>query len=122
MSELFSDVLKHMRGCAGLSQSRLAERADVDHSYVSRLESGARMPARDAVERLAEALKTSVADRDLLLSTAGFMPTSPSNLISCPILAELDTAHAAANAEDRVWIERMALMTLSRIQAERSAA
>ena len=52
----FGGLLKAMREARRISQSKLAERADFDHSYVSRLESGARMPTRDAVERLASAL------------------------------------------------------------------
>jgi transcriptional regulator with XRE-family HTH domain len=75
----FGSLLKAMREKARpfLSQSKLAELACFDHSYVSRLESGARMPTRDAVERLAEALGVSDAERRDLLQHAGFAPVSP---------------------------------------------
>ena len=43
----FGSLLKTLRERHGVSQSKLAERADFDHSYVSRLESGARMPQAD---------------------------------------------------------------------------
>ncbi|MFM8595041.1 MAG: helix-turn-helix domain-containing protein [Chloroflexota bacterium] len=52
----FGMQLKSLREARRVSQSKLAERAEFDHSYVSRLESGARMPTRDAVERLSSAL------------------------------------------------------------------
>ena len=49
-------VLARFRARARLSQSKLAERADFDHSYISRIECGDRLPTRDALERLAEAM------------------------------------------------------------------
>ena len=52
----FGALLKGFRERRGVSQSKLAERANFDHSYVSRLESGSRMPTRDAVDRLGMAL------------------------------------------------------------------
>ena len=60
----FGGLLKAMREARRISQSKLAERADFDHSYVSRLESGARMPTRDAVERLASALTLAQSEED----------------------------------------------------------
>lgn len=68
----FPSVLRRYRHRAGLSQSKLAERADLDHSYVSRLECGARTPSRAVVERLADVLGLSPHERDELLTAAGF--------------------------------------------------
>ena len=51
----FGVTLKRFREARRVSQSKLAERAGFDHSYVSRLESSARTPTRDAVEQLAGA-------------------------------------------------------------------
>ena len=45
----FAPLLREYRDRRRLSQSRLAEAAGFDHSYVSRLESGTRMPTRDAL-------------------------------------------------------------------------
>src|SRR5215211_5731792 len=73
----FGGLLKAMREARRISQSKLAERADFDHSYVSRLESGARMPTRDAVERLASALTLAQSEEDGLLGRRGsFLVTS----------------------------------------------
>lgn len=73
MSEAFGATLRHYRERLHLSQSTLARRAGYDHSYQSRLESGARMPTREAVERLAAALALEPGERDALLHAAGFV-------------------------------------------------
>lgn len=65
-----------------LSQSALAERAGFDHSYVSRCESGARMPSRAAVLALAGALNLSEPDTDCLLSAGGYMPGNLENIMA----------------------------------------
>jgi transcriptional regulator with XRE-family HTH domain len=74
MSE-FGPLLKGFREARYLSQSKLADRASLCHSYVSRLESGARMPTRESVDRLAAALKLEPEERDRLLNAAGFLGT-----------------------------------------------
>lgn len=86
----FGGMLKAMRETRRISQSKLAERADFDHSYVSRLESGARMPTREAVERLAAAMTMGQAEEDTLLAAAGFLPRDVSSLLSDePVLGEV---------------------------------
>lgn len=73
----FASTLRQLRTDRMLSQSRLAERAGLDHSFVSRIESGSRMPSRDAVGDLATALGCSDPERYALLDAAGF--GTPSN-------------------------------------------
>lgn len=86
----FGQLLKTLRERRGVSQSKLAERADFDHSYVSRLESGARMPTRDAVDRLGAALALGESERDALVARAGFLPRDVNNLLSTePVLGEV---------------------------------
>ena len=86
----FGMQLKGLREARRVSQSKLAERAEFDHSYVSRLESGARMPTRDAVERLAAALLLSQSEEDALLASAGFLPRDVTSLLSDePALGEV---------------------------------
>jgi transcriptional regulator with XRE-family HTH domain len=82
VSAEFGVLLKGVREGRRVSQSKLAERADFDHSYVSRLESGARMPTRDAVERLAQALELTPHEQDALLAAAGFLPRDVASLLS----------------------------------------
>ncbi|MBA2776474.1 MAG: helix-turn-helix domain-containing protein [Thermomicrobiales bacterium] len=78
----FGVTLKRFRETRRVSQSKLAERAGFDHSYVSRLESGARTPTRDAVEQLANAMELEQVNRDELLAAAGFLPGEVSSLLS----------------------------------------
>jgi transcriptional regulator with XRE-family HTH domain len=86
----FGQLLKTIRERRGVSQSKLAERADFDHSYVSRLEAGARMPTRDAVDRLGVALGLGESERDSLLAAAGFLPRDVTHLLSSePVLGEV---------------------------------
>jgi transcriptional regulator with XRE-family HTH domain len=86
----FGALLRSLRERQGVSQSKLAERAEFDHSYVSRLESGARMPAREAVDRLGEALNLEQQQLDSLLAAAGFLPRDVSSLLSSePVIGEV---------------------------------
>jgi transcriptional regulator with XRE-family HTH domain len=78
----FGLALKSLRQTRRVSQSKLAERAGFDHSYVSRLESGARTPTRDAVQQLARALELERVQQDELLAAAGFLPREVSSLLS----------------------------------------
>ena len=78
----FGMTLKRIREAGRVSQSKLAERAGFDHSYVSRLESGARTPTREAVIQLAEALGLDMAGQDSLLAAAGFLPREVSSLLA----------------------------------------
>lgn len=78
----FGVTLKQFREARRVSQSKLAERAGFDHSYVSRLESGARTPTRDAVQHLASALELERVQQDELLASAGFLPREVSSLLS----------------------------------------
>lgn len=78
----FGLTLKRFREVRRVSQSKLAERAGFDHSYVSRLESGARTPTRDAVTQLGEALELDQINQDELLASAGFLPRELSSLLS----------------------------------------
>lgn len=78
----FGLTLKQFREKRRVSQSKLAERAGFDHSYVSRLESGARTPTRDAVQQLSRALELERLQQDELLASAGFLPREISSLLS----------------------------------------
>jgi transcriptional regulator with XRE-family HTH domain len=89
----FGQVLKRLRESRRplLSQSRLGDWAEFDHSYVSRLESGVRRPTRDAVNKLASALKATGEERAALLAASGFLPGDPGVLLADSSLARLHT-------------------------------
>lgn len=77
----FAAALYVARTSAGLSQPKLAKLADIDTSYVSRMEQGVRMPSRAAANRLADALGLDGPHRDRFLAAAGFMPGDVASLI-----------------------------------------
>jgi len=83
-------LLKSLREKRDVSQSKLAERAGFDHSYISRLEGGRRMPTRDAVHRLGEAMDLLQPQLDSLLAAAGYLPRDVSSLLSSePAIGEI---------------------------------
>jgi len=84
----FGALLAKLRMARNLAQTRLAERADYDHSYISRLETGARSPSRDAVERLIRTLQSSQEEADALLEAAGYMPPSLHGVAAEPAPAD----------------------------------
>lgn len=90
----FSSTLATLRASRRISQSRLAEAAGVQHSFVSRLESGSRSPSRNTVVALADALGATDSERANLLGAAGFASQTP---IHDPTVAELhDVLHDAS--------------------------
>lgn len=70
--ETVADVLKALRTSRRLSMNRLARRVGVDHSFVSRIESGGRGVSRAILERFADALRATDAERERLLMSAGY--------------------------------------------------
>ena len=108
----FAELLKVYRESYPISQSKLGERAGFDHSYISRLESGARKPTLEAVERIAEALQLPEDKADRLRASAGFMPSDPTSLFTNPHLMALNTAIPTlppAAREDVLSLVRIAL-------------
>lgn len=71
----FSTVLNGYRTQSGMSQHALADLAELNHSSLSRYESGERFPDRETVEALAIALGLNRSDRIRLMLSAGFVPT-----------------------------------------------
>lgn len=57
----FGHNVSRLRNQAGLSQDQLAEKADLDRTYLSGIERGVRNPGIKVVIRLARALGVTVA-------------------------------------------------------------
>lgn len=57
----FGDNVRARREALNLSQEQLAERADLDRTYVSGVERGVRNLSLNSVVRIAKALKTSAS-------------------------------------------------------------
>jgi len=91
----FGRTLARLRGAQRLSQNQLAGRAGLNHSYISRLESGGRgEPSRAVVEQFVTALALDPLghDADDLRMAAGFLPADPAHLLA----GETDLAALAA--------------------------
>lgn len=53
----YPKAIRVARSLADLSQGQLADRAEIDRSYLSLIESGKRQPTIETLEKLAQALK-----------------------------------------------------------------
>jgi transcriptional regulator with XRE-family HTH domain len=71
MQARFGDQLKAFRHRVRRTQRQLAEEADLDFTYISKLETGSVLPPRDTAEALAKALKLSPEEREDFLALAG---------------------------------------------------
>ncbi len=81
----FGQTLTRLRTAQRLSQNQLAQRAGLNHSYISRLESGGRGdPSRVVVEQFVGALGLDASGRDAdeLRMAAGFLPVDPAHLLT----------------------------------------
>jgi transcriptional regulator with XRE-family HTH domain len=78
----FREALRRFRDRRRWSQERCAFECDMDHSLVSRLESGGRTPTRAAIGKLATGLRLTPAERDELLCAAQFRPDDPAALLA----------------------------------------
>lgn len=62
IGQIFGEVLRRYRSDRGISQEELAYRADVDRTFVSRLERGIRQPTITTLIGLGLALGVSAAE------------------------------------------------------------
>ncbi len=95
----FGQTLTRLRTAQRLSQNQLAQRAGLNHSYISRLESGGRGdPSRVVVEQFVGALGLDASGRDAdeLRMAAGFLPVDPAHLLT----GETSLAKLAVLLED----------------------
>jgi transcriptional regulator with XRE-family HTH domain len=58
----FGRIIKNIREERGISQEILADRADLNRSYVGEVERGTAMPSLSTITKLARALNLSAAD------------------------------------------------------------
>lgn len=71
---LIGQAIRSWCRTTGVSQARLAETLDVDHSYINRLASGEREPSRDFAIRLGEAI--GITAEDVALAIHGIDPAA----------------------------------------------
>jgi transcriptional regulator with XRE-family HTH domain len=58
----FGQNVRKLRGASGFTQERLADKADLDPTYISGIERGVRNPSLLIITRLAKALGVSLSD------------------------------------------------------------
>lgn len=124
----FPTLLKHFRERACLSQSKLADKSGFDHSYISRLESNARTPTRDAVVKLSDALKLDDADWQALMIAAGFISDDDGELLTA-LKEDLEVSGLAAVLVDarlsdryRTSVRRQVQVLIQQAEIVRGAA
>jgi transcriptional regulator with XRE-family HTH domain len=102
----FAEVLRALRERAALSQRGVARRCGLTPAYVSLLEGGRRMPERPTVERLADALDLTAADRARLMLAAGYAAPLEAITPARGLLTEAEgvIAEATLTAEQRVLV------------------
>ncbi|MEW6405712.1 MAG: helix-turn-helix transcriptional regulator [Chloroflexota bacterium] len=95
----FGEMLRKFRERVGLSQKALAAAAEIDTSYISRIERGERNATRPIALRLAEILGLSQKEMDLWLIEAGFISPRMQSLANDGItrLIEDITKYNSAN-------------------------
>lgn len=58
----FGQNVRRLRGLSGFTQERLADKADLDPTYISGIERGVRNPTLLIIARLAKALGVSLSE------------------------------------------------------------
>lgn len=85
----FGPALQRLREARGWNRKELAERAQVDASTITRLESGERGVSRELAKRLAITLELTNAEELDFLHKAGFLASEAASMLSEPDLARL---------------------------------
>lgn len=114
-------LMRALREARRMSQSQLANRAELDHSYISRLERGTRTPTREAIHLIADALDLPLTDsnRDRMLAAAGFAPDRLGSLLSLRRLGELNDQLRDADAETVNEVDATLCMLINSIRFRR---
>jgi transcriptional regulator with XRE-family HTH domain len=107
----FMQELKRLRAEHRLSQSKLADLASLDHSHISRLESGHRVPTVEVVRDLIRAMRLTPYRAARLMLSAGFVPEIWSGPALMDVVAERARQHSRWGVQDHSWPEWMLILT-----------
>lgn len=102
----FAALLAEAMARAGLSQTKLAQRAGTDHGYVSRLLSGDRTPSAGMVKQLADGLGLGPGDpiRSAMLTVCGHADERGPRPMGHPLAYDLDDLLRSADEATRLWL------------------
>lgn len=102
MAQRVGDRIRFFRKSHSLTQAELAERSDVDDITISRLETGARAPSIDQLERLASVFEVPISQ--LLNETE--VPSSERGKMLASMLGSLSNEQQAFVVElVRLYVE-----------------
>ena len=106
-TQKFGARLKELRIQAGLTQRELAEKANIDYTYLNKIENGVMpAPSEKVILRLAEALN---ADKDELITLAGRIPSDIAQMLkNRETLQLLRSDHNQKKAREHRHAERTA--------------
>jgi transcriptional regulator with XRE-family HTH domain len=85
-------LLREWRGARRMSQLDLALEADLSPRHLGFIETGKSHPSREAVARLADALRVPLRERNALLLAAGYAPHHPESELATPALEHMRQA------------------------------
>ena len=116
----FDRELVKLREYRGLSQGQLAKAAEVNISYINRLESGERRPTREMVLKIGQGLNLREGDvrLDRLLQSAGFASVGASARFACEELRKVNNVYSHAGPDSQAFI-RFRLTELLQAVAQR---
>lgn len=96
----FGIMLREFRNRSGLTQQALAERANIDTSYISRVEKGERkVTSRTVALQLADILQLSAEETDLWLISAGYVSPRLQRMASRGISQLIEDINRLGTAE-----------------------
>lgn len=103
----FGILLERCRKSSRLSQRQLGELAEIDRSYVNRLENGNRRPSRKTVLSLAKALDIGERDGryDSLLNAAGFLSNGFSRYFASENIYDLNQLYKRSTSDTQKEID-----------------
>lgn len=110
--EGFGPLLNRYREERRVSQSEIGRRTGYDHSYVSRLLNGSRLPSREAVQKLSAALNLNEQGTERLFAAAGFLPVN-GGVFANPLLRDVN---ALLTGELSADVRTHAIMGLSLVK------
>jgi len=101
--------IREFRTAAGLTQERLAEKVDISPQYLSRLETGRRVPSLDVVAELAEALNT----------TPSALVAEPQEDTHAELTIRMAAIFRALDREDAAFLESQLASWISHLKSLR---
>ncbi|MDJ0764929.1 MAG: helix-turn-helix transcriptional regulator [Myxococcota bacterium] len=105
--EVVRQRIRRLRLQRGLTQENLCDRAGISVDAVSRIENGSRKPTLDTLDRIAQALDTSISE---LVSTGELPKTQyPATLMRIISLLEAQPAHVHQTIETIVKVVMKAI-------------